>query len=85
MKTFLLPHCAGEFAQREALLMTQRLTQLALLYRQLSIASKTLNKKDSTYESQKLLLEGSIELVAEQMSMQLLQFSGHWQDFDIKE
>ena len=85
MKTFLLPHCAGEHSQREALLLVQRLTQLALLHRQLNRASKKLNKKDSTYEEQKLLIEGSIELVSNQMAMQLLQFSGHWQDYDIKE
>lgn len=83
--TFNLPHCSGDYPQHEALQLVQRLSQLALLYRQLNLASKSLNKKDSTYESQKLLLEGCIELTSEQMTMQLLQFSGHWEDCEVKE
>lgn len=80
-KSFRMSHCSGEFSQREALLLVERLTELALLYNQLTYISKgLLNRHDPNFEEQKLMLEGSLELVAEQMTMQLLQFSGHWND-----
>lgn len=82
-KTFLISHCAGEFSQHEASLLVQRLVPLALLYRQLNYVRKgLLDRHSPNFEEQKLMLEGSLEFVAEQMTMQLLQFSEQWEDND---
>jgi len=80
-KKFLISHCAGEFSQQEASSLVQRLVPLAMLYRQLNYTRKgLLNRHDPNFEEQKLMLEGSLEFVAEQMTMQLLQFSGQWEE-----
>lgn len=74
-KSFRIPHCAGEFSQREALQLTQRLVSLALLRQQLQVIRFSLNQQDPNYQKQKDLIEGCVDLTSEQMSMQLLHFS----------
>lgn len=77
--TFHIPQCPGEFLQDEACLLTQRLVQLALTYKHLHHTTQSLNRDDESFEEVRALLRGSRECIAEQMVIQLLQFSGHWE------
>lgn len=82
--SFKTIYCLREYSPEEALLLVQRLVQLALLWKQVGYASKTLNPNDSSFKEQKELLNGSLSMISEQMAMQLLQFSGNW-DHNLKE
>lgn len=82
--TFNIQQCVGEFSQEEACLLVQRLVQLALTYKHLHQTTQSLNRSDESFEEVRALLRGSREHISEQMVIQLLQFSGHW-EFEPKE